>query len=513
MYIFKNALNNVRRSKGRSALFAAIVFIIALSACLALSIRESAETTKESGLAELAITGNITLDMDKVTSGSSSSDSAPSKSEMKANMQSSSLSLTELKKYSKLESVKSFYYTSSLSVDSSDVDAVTSTDQGGNKGGMAESSGDFTVTGYSSDEAMTAFTSGTSKIFSGSMFTEGTSSYNCVISTTLAKYNDLSVGSSITFTDPDDSDKTFSVKIVGLYKTSTSTASSSSSTGGGMPGQTTANNIYMSYNAVKAISNSTDITMNTQGTYTFSSYSNYKKFSSEAHKAGLASKYTIESQDINNYEKRLTPLTNLSKYAKYFLIIVVIIGGVVLTILTVFNIRDRKYEIGVLAAIGMSKKKIAKQFIYEIAMISLIAILAGGIIGSLTSVPVTNALLPSTSSSTTEDNFSRGGTPPSDNSSSSNSSSSTSDSSSTATASSSSSSSSTSSSSSSDSSSGKEMFGAPASQYISSVTSAANFKVIVELLGVGMVLVFFSGGVAVASIMRYDPLAILTNRD
>lgn len=505
MYIFKNAFNNVRRSKGRSALFGAIIFIIALSACLALSIRESAETTKAEGLAELSITGNITLDMDKVTGSNSNSSSAPSKSEMKKNMQSSSLSLKELKKYSKLSSVKSFYYTGTLSVDSSGIDAVTSNDQGGNKGGMAESSGDFTITGYSSDEAMTSFASGLEKISSGSMFEEGTSSNTCVISSTLAKYNDLSVGDSITFTDPDDSDKTFSVTISGIYKSSTSTTSSSlSSAGSGMPGQTTANNIYMSYNAVKAIAGNTDITMNTQGTYTFASYSDYKKFSSQAHDAGLANKYTIESQDINNYERQLTPLTNLSKYAKYFLILIMIIGGGVLVILTMFNIRDRKYEIGVLAAIGMSKQKIAKQFIYEIAMISVVAILAGGIIGSLTSVPVTNALLSTTASSTTEDSFDRGGggTPPSNDQQSS-------DSDST-----SSSSTSTSSKSSSDSNSGsREMFGAPASQYVDSVTSAANFKVIIELLGVGMILVFVSGGVAVASIMRYDPLAILTNRD
>ena len=92
--------------------------------------------------------------MDKVTNSSSSSSSQPSKSDMKKAMQSSSLSLTELKKYAKLSSVKSFYYTGSVSVDAKSIDAVTSSTGDGPSGMQDSSSGDFTITGYSSDEAM-----------------------------------------------------------------------------------------------------------------------------------------------------------------------------------------------------------------------------------------------------------------------------------------------------------------------------------------------------------------------
>ena len=43
-------------------------------------------------------------------------------------------------------------------------------------------SGDLTITGYSSDEAMTDFVNGTSKITSGKMFAENTGDMVCVIS-------------------------------------------------------------------------------------------------------------------------------------------------------------------------------------------------------------------------------------------------------------------------------------------------------------------------------------------
>lgn len=498
MYIIRNALSNIRRSKGRSILFGIIVFIIAISACLALSIREAAETTRAEGLEKLSITGSITLDMDKAIGEGKKQGQRPSKSEMKKNFQASQLSLTELEKYSKLSSVKDFYYTGTTSADASKIDAVSTNDGGmgggmmGGPGGQQQESGDFTITGYSSDSAMTEFEEGNAKITKGKLFTEGTTANTCVISNTLAKYNDISVGDTIKMKNPSNSSKTFNLKVVGIYKQTSGNSNSSQMQGPGMMGSN-ANNIYVSYNALSKIAKSAGLDVNTRGTYAFADYSAYKKFESQAHKAGLSDKYTVESQDIRNYERQLQPLDNLSTYAKYFLIIMLIIGGAVLLILTMFSIRERKYEIGVLAAIGMNKKKIGRQFIYEIAAISIVAIMMGGLIGSLTSVPVTNALLSATADSTTEESFDRGGPgggsdgseqpgqPPSDNQQ--------------------------------DQSDSDRMGPPQMRDYVDSVTSAANLKVILEMILIGLALVAVSGTAAMTGVMKYDPLSILTTRD
>ena len=50
-------------------------------------------------------------------------------------------------------------------------------------------------------------------------------------------------------------------------------------------------------------------------------------------------------------------------------------------------------------------------------------------------------------------------------------------------------------------------------QYISSVSSAVNLKVLAELLGISVLLAAAGAAVAVGSIMRYEPLKILSNRD
>ena len=50
MYIIKNAFRCIGRSKGRNILIGIIALVIATSACIGLSIRQSAENAKASAL-------------------------------------------------------------------------------------------------------------------------------------------------------------------------------------------------------------------------------------------------------------------------------------------------------------------------------------------------------------------------------------------------------------------------------------------------------------------------------
>lgn len=98
---------------------------------------------------------------------------------------------------------------------------------------------------------------------------------------------------------------------------------------------------------------------------------------------------------MSQYESSLLPLENLSEMALYFLIVVFAIGGVVLVVLNIFNVRERKYEVGVLTAIGMKKFKVSLQFIFETLVVTFVFVVIGGCIGAVSSVPVTNSLLES----------------------------------------------------------------------------------------------------------------------
>ena len=186
----------------------------------------------------------------------------------------------------------------------------------------------------------------------------------------------------------------------------------------------------------------------------------------------------------------MTPLNTLSTMAGWFLLVILLIGAVILIVLNIFNVRERKYEIGVLTAMGMKKGKVALQFLTEIFTVTLTAVIIGIIIGAVSSVPVTNALLENqVNEQTTQTeqismNFGRG--PQMDGGTN-----------------------------------GMpnmnfekfDNFGGMATDYITEINSAMNLTVVLQMLAIAVGLTIISGTVSMLFVMRYEPLKILSNRD
>ena len=248
------------------------------------------------------------------------------------------------------------------------------------------------------------------------MFEEGTELLDCVISDELAIYNDLAVGDTITVVNPNHEEETYTLNVVGIYNNSQSTTSSSEVMQGFSAASDPANRIYMSYNAVQAIAKaseegavvSTDETTGIQtttaipsqvsGTYVFANVDEYYTFESEVRDLGLDETYTVSSTDLAAYEQSLLPLENLeSQMAGYFLAVVCLeLAQSFLVVLNIFNVRERKYD-GVLTAIGMKKRrKLRCNFWWKVlySHISSVEVIGAGV-GAMSSVPVTNTLLAS----------------------------------------------------------------------------------------------------------------------
>ena len=73
MYVIKNAFKCISRSKGRNMLIGVIVLVIAISACLGLSIRQAAESARAETLSGLSVTATISFDRQSAMSGFSPS--------------------------------------------------------------------------------------------------------------------------------------------------------------------------------------------------------------------------------------------------------------------------------------------------------------------------------------------------------------------------------------------------------------------------------------------------------
>lgn len=554
MYIFKNGLKCIARSKGRNVLIGIITLVIAVSACIGLSIRQAAESAKTDTLADLTVTATISYDRHSMMSnmkppeGGDPSEGFEFDSDSFRDMmgEASSLTLDEYRKYAEAESVSDFYYTLEVYFNGTDkfVPVTTETDSsssesdfqnpedmqgegrgpgkfmgnmmfGGMMGGMTD--GDFKVVGYSSDESMIDFTSGNASVPEGKVFDEGTSSYDCIITEELATYNSLSVGDSITLVNPKSEDEPYTLNVVGIYTSSSSNEFSMSMFSAS---QDPANAIYMSAEALSLILDESEkvsvtvtneetdqeyetaLTENISATYIFSNVESYNRFEGEARELGLDEAYTISSSDVSAFETSLTPLNTLSDMAGWFLIVILAIGAIILIVLNIFNVRERKYEIGVLCAMGMKKYKVALQFICEILVVTMIAVLVGAGIGAVSAVPVTNALLENQVESQNskqadlEEGFGREGNfgpgdggfggfggnmperPQEDF----------------------------------DLKGSKVLF-ENANNYITEIDSAMNLTVVLQMLGVGLLLTLAASMVSVLFVMRYDPLKILANRD
>jgi ABC-type ATPase involved in cell division len=83
-----------------------------------------------------------------------------------------------------------------------------------------------------------------------------------------------------------------------------------------------------------------------------------KDFEAELRAKGL-DEYYLVSTDEAGYQKVVGPVEGLKKISLTFMIIVLIFGAVILMALSSIAVRERKYEIGVLRAMGMKKKKVA----------------------------------------------------------------------------------------------------------------------------------------------------------
>ena len=157
-----------------------------------------------------------------------------------------------------------------------------------------------------------------------------------------------------------------------------------------------------------------------------------------------------------------------------------------LFVINAINIRERKYEIGVLRTIGISKSKLTIQFVSELLIVGFVALLAGAGIGAAMSKDVSNSLLASEINSTKESsekikgNFGGpGGFGPVEGSVSAK---------------------------------GFAEKGRPRVEAYESIDAVVNIGVLLELLGIGLTLILISSLASMISVQRFTPLTILKER-
>ena len=518
MYILKNAWRNIIRNKGRNILIGIIIIVIAAACSVTLAIRQSANDIVDSYLETNKIEATIGMDRRSLVDKFKNDDSTQEEM-IEAFNDIESLTQEQIDDYGNSKYVSSYYYYYSMSVDAKDLTEAADTlmkettetkthtqtrsfpsDGGHGPAGFGGSqttsttttkktekitnakaaNGAFTLIGYNSYEDMKEFVSGDYTIVEGEVSSDFNSS-NCIISQELATLNNLSVGDTITIVDPNNTKLTYELTVTGIYKENTDDANDMSSMF-----SRSANKIITNTNFIKTmIAADEDLEATITPTYILKDTDSVSKFTEEVSNKGLSEYYKITT-NVDELNEATQSVKNVKTFATTFLIITLIIGGVVLAVINMINIRERKYEIGVLRTVGMKKHKLSLQFMSELFIVAVVSLMIGASAGSFASVPISNKLLSNEIASSTnqvEEISANFGQSQSDNKSTDN-----------------------------RPDFNKMDFKVAKVNAVEKIDAVVDYKVLLQLLGIGILLTLISSLASMIAIARFSPLTILKER-
>ena len=369
MYIFQNALNNIVRNKGRNILMAAIIFVIIATTVVALMITNTSnriidEYKGQFGI-EVTIERNTQTFIDMRQRGEASLGITITNEQYIAFAQSDllqrSVIMNSVMVYS--ETVKAIEQTGDLAPGHGFVIAPTMQLQGNN---------------------WDDFANGHRVLVNGAMPVRVN---EAIISEELAELNGISVGDTIrllgTVLEPAAAmgftPTPYNLIVTGIYFCSAESVS------------TWGNTSMIRQNEVLTVSETMPGAAVT-ARYYLKHPSYLKAFEQELREKGLHGIFDVTT-DEHLYNAIVGPVEGMRGIVMTFMIVVLILGAIILMLLSSIAIRERKYEIGVLRAMGMKKAKVALGLWSEMIVITAVCLIIGIFAGSLAAQPISTHLL------------------------------------------------------------------------------------------------------------------------
>lgn len=388
MYILKNAWSNLRRNAVRNLILTLIMTALLLSCAVSIIINTSAKQMIRQYKTTFSTEVMITRDDTKLPSDPSQ------------------FMIPDKKLLDKLATSKLLKDVTKTMTTAAILDGIKTINEGNQPSGkgdiVVENNGSSTETtaGYQSPNAIilattnpeisNEFKSGSRKIVEGSIYKNKN---EAIISQQLAKANNLKVNDLLTIKvsaiDPSaQTTHTQKVKITGIYEDHVKEADTSSL----IALNTRANEVFISYSSTEDSLVLADGLSQYDVYFTLQDPNDLPALEKEFRAAGLPEYYRI-SMDDSTYQKIVGPVEGMADITKIFTLGIIGTGAVLLIILSMLSIRERKYEVGVLRAIGMRKYQVILGFLYESLFITGFSLLIALGCSFMISKPVAAAVL------------------------------------------------------------------------------------------------------------------------
>jgi len=404
MYIITNALKNIGRNKGRNILLAFIMLAIIGTTVVTLTITNTADSIIDTHQEQFSSRVMIQPDIDAVIAEMQLGGG-------RQGMSMPRLTIEEALALAASNYVQDYRLTVEKMATGSDITSIGEEEMNemmasmggggfmiiGGDGGAIDDTSDFIMPNlrFIGGAWLDDFDNGERVLHEGD-FPQADS--EVLISLDLAELNSLTVGDSITLNgnllvDDEITTVDYHLTITGIYLDFTPEVAGNM-LGFMPPTMNPRNEILTSLNTVLQPlgENIANATAQIDVTYYLANPSYLEYFEAEARAMGV-SELLLFSSNAADFYAMVAPVEGLRSIAQTFLIVVLVLGGIILVLLSSIFIRERKYEIGVLRAMGMKRQKVAMGLWSEMLVLTATCLVLGLGIGSVVAQPVSDTLL------------------------------------------------------------------------------------------------------------------------
>lgn len=415
MNFFKRGLLSITRKKGKSLILLLIIFILGNLIAGAISIQQatdSVETTIKERLGTAA-----TLDMDYEALNQMSD------AEM-MEFEWSNLSLDVIRQVGELDYVKYFDYSTSTYLASDDLQPY----QGENNEyavdyGSVVYQPEFHLKGTNYAPVID-FQEEKSQLVDGRVFTDeeiSNGSAVTIISKKFADLNQLSVGDSIVLTNgvvnyTEEGEELYDsrdviLEVIGLFETLTQAENSENDDNGMWDWMDieAQNMLYVPndliieeerYRMEKQIEMDPELAMYFEGEdyeqyytpiYVLNSVDDVEPFTEEVMPL-LPEMYIVKSA-VDQYDNVAGPIQSMSKLSGYVLIVSVIASILIIGLVVLLFLRDRKRELGIYLSLGERRGRVIGQILIEVMVVAIIGVALSLFTGNLLANGVSDTLM------------------------------------------------------------------------------------------------------------------------
>ena len=414
--MLKRGFLSIRRKLGRTIILTLIFFMMANLVLAAITIKTAVAAQMSYAKSTLGGTVTVQADMDAIREAQiEEMENGGDRKEMFKNMVRPAVDVETANKIAEYsEYVKDYSYEISSSANSAELEVVESEggDMGGGPGGFGrrgmESSedatldSDITIYGINAYAYISGVQNESMTIKDGTYFDED-SNDKAMVSYEFAELNDLKVGEKFKIKNI-YTEKEIELEVVGIYDSSEERAS--------------ANAIYMNIDTAAKFLSNDDYN---DGKYNVSNVNYYMINSEKAEEfvervnadfPELSENNLKIAVDTSEYDAMSSSIESVGSFATTILIIVIVAAIIIVTLIVTINVKDRRYEMGVLLSLGAHKRNIVGQIATELVIVGTIGFVLASISGTFLAKSMGQSILESqiaASSQQSERNFGRPG--------------------------------------------------------------------------------------------------------